>query len=150
MKTPFHIIYGAIFSGILLLFFHLTFITFLIVFFSTILIDFDHYLFYVYKKKSFNLKKAYKWYLKKEEKLSNLSKEQRKKFYTSIYLFHNIEGIILLLVLSQISKYFYYVLIGILFHLALDLIYDLYFSFPFEKFSIIFNIFKFKKLKYLD
>ncbi len=150
MRPFFHIIYGTIFSGILLLFFHLTFLTFLIVLFSTVLIDFDHYLFYVYKKKNLNLRKAYKWYLRKGEKLSNLSEGQRKKFYTSIYLFHNVEGIIFLLVLSQISKYFYYVLIGVLFHLVLDLISDLYFSFPFEKFSIIFNFFRFKKLKYLD
>ena len=62
-----HILLGLIFSLLIYFSLELTIIQASLVFLSSFLIDFDHYLWYVFKKKDFSLKNAY-YYLKDFEK----------------------------------------------------------------------------------
>jgi len=124
MFPKYHIIAGAIFSFILYLVFPVAFnpVNALIVFLSSFLIDVDHYLYYVYKKKDWSLKKSVKWFVIRRKEYKLLSFKQKGKFLSPILIFHGIESIILLFLFSFYSKIFLFVLIGFLFHLVLDFI----------------------------
>ena len=114
-----HFIFGLMFVGFLYFIFpKITFIGFLIILSSTVLIDVDHYIYYIYKKKSFNLKNAYKWFIQIEKKLLSLPWKQRNKFQTGFCFLHGIEVLFVLLILGIfISKYFLFVFVGFAFHL---------------------------------
>lgn len=118
-----HIILGLIFATVLLLLFpQIGLIGFLIIIFSTVLIDVDHYLFYVWYKKDYSLRNCYRWFIKKSREFRNLSKEQKKKINCPPIIFHGFEALIILIILSFFSKIFIYILIGFLFHEFLDII----------------------------
>ena len=105
-----HIILGAIFSAIILLIFQITIIESILIFLASFLIDVDHYLFYVFREKNYSLKKAYTWHGAME-----------KNHRPIMHIFHSIEFLILLGILSFFWKDFLFILIGILFHSALDI-----------------------------
>lgn len=105
-----HILFGGIFSILLYFFFNLTLFETFLIFFASFLIDFDHYIWHALRKKDWNLKNAY-YYLK------NLKLE--KPF---MVLFHTIEFLLLILILSFFWKGFLFILIGMLFHSLLDAI----------------------------
>jgi len=117
-----HFILGLLFAGFLYFIFpKINFIGFLIIIFSAFLIDVDHYLYYVYKKKNFSLRKAYKWFIENKKKLLSLPWEQRNKFQTGFSFLHGIEILLILLILWVfVSKYFLFVFVGFAFHLLLD------------------------------
>ena len=152
MLPKYHLILGILFSGFLFYFFpKIGLIGFIIIILSSFLIDIDHYLYYAYKKKSWNLKKAYKWFIEKRKKLFSLPKIQRKRFYMGFCLFHNVEILIILFFLGRfLSIYFYCILLGFFFHLFLDIIYQLNYIGKVDKFSFIYDLFKFKKLKFIE
>jgi len=106
-----HILYGAILAiGSWFLFPNVTSTYAALIFLSSFLIDFDHYMWYVIKKKDWSLKNAY-YYLKDE------IIEQHQ-----LMIFHTVEFLILVGVLSFIWIGFYYILVGMLYHSALDVI----------------------------
>ena len=113
MLPKYHILLGAIFSGLLYWLLPLTLFQTFLVFLSAVLIDFDHYLWYVKRKKDWNLKNAYN-YLKK------LSENLKKPI---IMIFHTIEFLILVFILCFLWGGFYFVLIGMVFHSISDLLY---------------------------
>lgn len=88
----------------------------LIILASSILIDADHYLWYIIRIKSFNLVNAFKFY--KNKKL-------RMRYKNLLHLFHTSEFLIILLVLSFYYEFLFLVLIGVVVHLSLDYIYIL-------------------------
>lgn len=123
-----HFILGLIFSLILLLVFQeIGAVGFLIVLASSVLIDIDHYLFYVFLKKDVSLKNSYKWFLEYDKKFKSLSKEQKIEYTMGVYLFHGIESILILILFFILTSntIFVYILIGFIFHQILDFI-DLY------------------------
>jgi len=143
-----HIILGFIFSGLLFLIFPLTLFQASLIFLSSFLIDFDHYLYYLFKKRDFSLKRAYFWFKMKGKKLKELPREERKKYSTAILCFHGLEILIILFILGYlISNLFYFVLIGAGFHLILDYIYLIKNPHNPMRVSLIHDFLKFKKLK---
>jgi len=152
MLPKHHILLGLIFSGILFYFFpQIGIAGFIIILLSTILIDTDHYLYYIYKKKKYSLAKAYKWFSESKKKMRALSRKQRNEFYTGFCFLHGIEVLAILFVLGKfISVYFYYVLIGFAFHIILDIIHQKTLHDRWDKFSLIYDYYKFKKLKFID
>ena len=110
----------------------------LIIFASSILIDIDHYFYYVgnaiisehpknlrgffgiFKKRNLNPFKAYSWFIERDKQIHKLSKKEREKYKSPIMLFHGIEFWILLLILSFYSKIYIFLLIGIAIHMILD------------------------------
>lgn len=111
MLPKWHIFIGLIFSLILLYFFKLSITFIILVFLSSILIDVDHYLFYLKKYKNFSLKKAYFWH-------KNLPRNHKP----IMHIFHTIEFHIFVLALSFLFFPFFFVLIGMLFHSIIDLL----------------------------
>jgi len=112
MFPKWHILFGAIFSLILFLVFKVNLFYSIVVFLASVLIDVDHYLFYVKRKDDWNLKTAFNWFVALEKKHKPLA-----------LIFHNIEFVILILILSFFHNFFLFILIGLLFHLSIDLIY---------------------------
>jgi hypothetical protein len=73
-------------------------------------VDFDHYLWFVYKKNSLSLRRAYKWYKKKE-------------FGKGIWnIFHTLEFMILLLLLTIIFPLLLPFTVSYYAHMALDFV----------------------------
>lgn len=111
MFPKWHIFFGLIFSLILYFIFNMDLFNSLIVFLASVLIDFDHYIWYTNRKKDWNLKRAYKWNTYLE-----------RKHEKAMHIFHTIEFLILIFILSFFLRIFFYILIGILFHSILDFI----------------------------
>jgi len=89
---------------------NITWFYILLIFLSSIFIDVDHYIWYVFVKKDWSLKNAY-YYLK------NDSIEQHQ-----LMIFHTIEFIIIIGLFSFIWIGFYYIFIGIVYHSIFDII----------------------------
>ena len=147
-----HIIMGGIASIILFLLFPHFFTLFyaFIVFLSSVLIDFDHYIYYAVKKKDLSLAKAYKWFVSKSDIWKNLSQNERKEYKKDILIFHGFECWLLLILLIYISPLFLFILIGIFIHMLFDFI-DLYIHrySPGHKVSQIYTHIRNKKKKEL-
>jgi len=115
------------------------------------MIDIDHYFYYVYKKKNLNPIKSIQWFLNKGKKYKKFSLTKKRKYYLSFPFLHGIEILIILFILGGLTSfYFYYILIGFLFHLIFDYIYEFTKRLRIDKISLIYDFIKFKKLKYLD
>ena len=144
-----HIIFGLFFSLILFLLFpKIGFFGAVVIFASSVLIDVDHYIYYVFKKKDFSLKRAYIWNVEISKKFCHLSKEQRKKFHKPFHFFHGIEILIVLFFLGIIYSFFFFILIGFSFHLILDFFYEVKkMGVVTCKFSFIDDFLKSKKYK---
>jgi hypothetical protein len=127
MFPKIHIIFGFIFSLILLLLFpEIGWFGFISIFASSVLIDVDHYLFYAVTKKDWSLKNAYNWFVEGEKKFKKLLLKEKKESKQIPCIFHGIEFIIILLVLIYFNFYrqfLIYILLGIVFHQVLDFIY---------------------------
>lgn len=111
MLPKWHILLGLFFSVILFLFFKVSLFYCIIVFLASVLIDFDHYLLYAKRKKDGDLKKCYEWNL--------MLPSKHKKI---VHIFHTMEFLIFILLLSLFHQIFLFVFIGLLFHSILDII----------------------------
>ncbi len=149
MLPRIHLTIGLIISTILFFIFpQIGILGIAIIFLFSFLIDIDHYFYFIHKKNSFNLKKAYLWFREKGRFLKKFPIKERKKFSTGFYCFHGIEIIIILLILGIfVSKYFLYILIGISLHLVLDWIELVHSKKRIFKISLIYDYFKNRKLK---
>jgi len=152
MLPKYHILSSLIFSTLILILFpQIGFLNFLIIFFSGIFIDIDHYLYYVYRKKDFSLKNAYNWFVETEKKYYKLPKNIRKKTYRAICWLHGLEIFILLFLLSLFSNIFLFIILGFGFHRILDDIYD-YIKTGEIGHSLFYSykLIKLKKLKHIE
>lgn len=121
MKPKWHILFGFMVSYILVLFGWISLTGGIIVFLSSVLIDVDHYLWYVWKKKDFNLGNAIKWYYQYEKHFSDKSKEEKEKYEFPAYIFHSLIFWLIILILGlKINVFFIWVLIGIGIHIVAD------------------------------
>jgi len=151
MLPKYHLLFALIFALILFyLFPQITWLGFAIILFSSFLIDVDHYLFYVWKEKDISLKNAFKWFHFRLIEIRLLPRHQRKKKAKQRKeipcIFHGIEAIIILILLSFFSKIFLYILIGFIFHQLLDFIYIVWGGFPLAHIgSQIYNIINYLK-----
>lgn len=81
---------------------------------AAVFIDLDHYFLYINRKKDFNLKRAYKYFLG----------YRRKK--EILLVFHTIEVFVLLIILTILSfSYFFPLLLGFIVHCLFDLLYNI-------------------------
>lgn len=126
-----HIVFGFIFSLLAyFLFPKIGLFGFFTIWLASFLIDVDHYLYYVFTKKDINLKNSYKWFMGESSKAFYLPREKRKNNGKQIpCIFHGIEAIIILILLSLINSFFMYILIGFIFHEILDFIHIVYYGY---------------------
>lgn len=118
---------------------------------ATVGIDVDHYLYYVYRKKDWSLRNSVRWFLKKGRALRKIDARERSEFYTGFCFLHGVEVLILLGFLGYfVWNIFYFVLLGFALHLVLDYVNEFKRKNRFDKFSIIYDYFKYGKLKFVD
>lgn len=123
MHPQYHFLLGLIFIFLLkLLVPFFTLYDILIIFLASFLIDADHYLYYIFKKKGPSINDAYAWFIENEVKLRNLPRNERSKYKNVLMVFHTIECWIILALLSYLDKLFLFILIGFLFHMFIDYI----------------------------
>jgi len=149
MLPKYHILLGFLFSLILFIFFpFIGLLGFLIIFFSSFLIDVDHYLYYVFKNKIFSINKAYKYFfeLRKRAMTKSLKEKMAKVANPRMYFFHGIEVLLILFLLGFfINKIFLFIFIGFAFHLFLDLVEIIYYGFRISKISLVYDFIKIKR-----
>ncbi len=118
-----HIILGALASLLIYLIYPaIGPINTLIIFLSSFLIDVDHYIYYILKKKDYNLKKAFNWFVNQRKIFLKLSPKKRENFERTIIIFHGIECWLLIILLIFVHKIFLFILMGIMIHMFFDFI----------------------------
>lgn len=147
-----HLFFGFIFSLILFFLFpQIGFINLGIVISSSVLIDVDHYLWYVYKKKDWNLKNSYNWHIGLIKKGLSFPRKKRIELYAGFCFLHGFEFLFLLSIFGiLLSKFFLFIFMGVAFHLLLDIVEGTTYQDRVDKFSLLYDFFKFKKLKYIE
>lgn len=145
-----HFIYGLIFSLAIYFIFSLNILEWSLIFLASFLLDFDHYLYFIFTNKTFSLKKAYSVFIEKGKKFRSLSKLEKREYVPGFYLFHGLETLVVLGLLGFFfSNYFYFILLGVAFHLVLDYIHCMQeFHYPL-KISVVWDYFQFGKLRKL-
>jgi len=123
-----HLLLGLCFSfGVLIIFPFIGFFGLIIILLASVLIDVDHYIAYIRAGNGWSARKAYFWYIHPK----NTIKDFVEKAFVP---FHSIEFLLIILfcifgfrLISPIlSIFFFYILLGCLFHLILDLIFIIY------------------------
>ena len=84
-----------------------------LLFLSSVFIDVDHYLYYIFKKRSFSLKKAYNWFF---------NQRMRRVYSKAVLVFHGVEFLAVLFMLIYVSGFFMFAFFGVVIHLFLDMI----------------------------
>ncbi len=149
MLPKYHLLFGFLFSLILyLLFPFIGLLGFLIIFASSVLIDIDHYIYYIFTKKNFNLGKAYKYFSEKRKFFLSSLKRQKNNSNPAMYLLHGIEVLLILFILGIfLNKLFLFIFIGFGFHLFLDVLEQVYYGFGIAKVSLMYDFIKLEKYK---
>jgi len=123
MLPRWHVLLGAIFTTFIWIVApEITLLNIALIFFSSFLIDFDHYVTAALKTKKYNFKDIFKHHKKlliKENR--DIARGIRRKG-EDFHLFHTMEFHILIAALSIFSPIFLYVFIGMIFHSLLDVI----------------------------
>ena len=91
--------------------------TVLFIFIGGVLIDIDHYLWYIYKFRKLNFFECYKFYL------ARFDKEKIKDVIGILLIFHTIEFLLAMMILSFYFESILFVTIGLVSHHILDLIF---------------------------
>ena len=127
MLPRWHVVLGAIFSFLFWIVFPKTSLIYLVlIFLSSFLIDFDHYVNAVMRNKSLSLPRALDYYAKISKQIeAEHERGIRRKEY-DFQFFHTIEFHIVVALLGFGWPGFWYILIGMVFHSLLDVIYLLY------------------------
>jgi hypothetical protein len=149
MLPKFHIVTGLIFSiAFYILFPSINVGEAGIIFLASFLIDFDHYAYYVVKEKDFNLKNAYRWFKKRSKLFSTLSKARKNKIPRTFSFLHGLEWVFLFFLSGKIfSPVFFFIAIGMLFHLILDCIDSYIILRRIRKISVIYDYFYIRNKK---
>ncbi len=123
----------------------------LVFFAGAILIDADHYLQYILKFNDFSVKGMFDY---TSSVVSYVESENKRSPYLGLCLFHTVEFFILLSILSFYSIIARYLLLGILFHMVLDIIFlhrrEALFTRAFSLVEYFIRIGNYKKVKEFD
>jgi len=144
-----HLAIGTVFASILLWAFpEVSIVGFLLIIASTVLIDVDHYLVYVWITKDWSLRNAYLWHKEAGKKIKKLSKEERIELRHCFFIFHGIEPLIVVFFIAYfLSPYFYFILIGMALHMILDIIFGVYHGYGLHKIFLMYDIGRFDESK---
>ena len=117
-----HIILGFLFAAAMFFVLHIPLISASLIFFSSFLIDFDHYIYGAYKKKTLSFKKIYIFFIEHRIQWQKLSFSEKKKVKFPILIFHGVEFILLTFLLSFKFPFLIFIFYGCIFHLFIDYI----------------------------
>lgn len=152
MLPKIHFLIGLIFTIIFhFIFPQISFFYLSLIFFSSFLIDVDHVIYYAVKEKNLNPYKASSWFKNHLNQTMSLPMNERKKIYTGFYFFHGIEWLVILFFLGiYVNQIFSFIFIGFFLHMVVDIPSEILLKRTFDKSSLIWNIYRFKKLKKLN
>ncbi len=123
MLPKYHFLIGFIVSSaILLIWPAIGLFNFCLIFFSSFLVDFDHYLYFIWTKNDFSLSHAYRWFVAMGKFIRGLSPNKREMYKHTVLLFHGIEFWLFLFLLFLFNKTFVWVLAGIAIHMVFDFV----------------------------
>jgi hypothetical protein len=147
-----HLIIGiAVVAVLFLLFPSMGFLGAGIILASSVLIDIDHYFYYIFKKRNVNPISAYRWFRGNMKKCKRIPKEKKHEVHFGTCVFHGIEILILLSILGNlVSPIFYFILIGFALHLVSDLILEITKYNAFNKISVIYCFLKSRGMVFID
>ncbi len=120
MLPRWHIVFGAIFTLVIWLFNQdMNALYLSVLFFSTFLMDIDHFAIHVRENKNFSLLKSFAFFkeLQKQEFEENKKGIKKKGHFFPL---HTIEFHILIALLSLIWQGFFFIFIGMMLHSLLD------------------------------
>lgn len=139
MLPRWHIILGAVFCLFIFLTApNITFFYLSLIFLSSFLIDFDHYVCAVMNTGKFGLISAFDYHNKLAKKMAiNHRKGIRKKY--DFHLFHTVEFHVLFGIAGIFLAPFFYIFIGMIFHSLLDLFYLLKIDYFYAREYFFFN-----------
>ena len=133
MLPRWHILFGTMFT--LLIFIaspEINLIYLTLLFLSTFLIDFDHYLCSILKTKKIGLFHSFAYHDEmKEQAIKDRAKGIRER--GDFHIFHTLEFHILVGLLGFVWIGFFYIFIGMIFHSLLDIVSLLYEDFMYER-----------------
>lgn len=139
MLPRWHILWGAVFTLIIWYFAPGINPGYLaLIFLSSILIDFDHYVNASVKNKSLHLWSAFEYY----KKMAIQQKKERSRGIRKrgdFHLFHTIEFHLLIGAIGLYSTPFFYIFIGMVFHSLLDLFYLINKDYLYRREYFLFN-----------
>ena len=122
-----------------------------IIFAASVLIDIDHYIYYIYKTKKLNPIKAYTWYRGHQRRCKKIPKEKKSEVHFGTYFLHGIEILMILFALGFfVSPVFYFILIGFTFHLICDLSLEITLFNEYNKISVIYAFLKSRGMTFID
>lgn len=105
-----HLLLGLFFTAIIYFAYSISLFHASLIFFSSFLMDFDHYLWWLKRYKILSLRKAY---FGNKKLLNNQDKP-------IMHIFHTIESHIFIVLLSFFLGVFFFILLGMLFHSITD------------------------------
>ena len=121
MLPTHHAIFGAIFVlALWILFPSIGILGLSIIFLSSVLIDVDHYIYYIFKKRDWSLKNAYDHCYEEGIHWLKLSPKKRAEYKWTPLIFHGVELWLPLLILSYVHEFFLWIFLGISIHLFID------------------------------
>jgi len=127
MTPRWHILFGAIFSLVILLVTpNIGWFNIILIFLASFLIDFDHYICAVFKSGKFSLFEAFRYH----EEIDKVEEKKREKGIMEkgeLHFFHTIEFHVLIGLLGFYWIGFFYIFLGMVFHSLIDL-YSLFYS----------------------
>ncbi len=87
----------------------------LLVFMGGFFIDVDHYIYYVLAKKKLSLNQCREYYSKEQYLLET---------HHVLVVAHTVEFLLLMIILSFMSELFVFILVGLILHIAMDLLHN--------------------------
>jgi hypothetical protein len=145
MNPSWHIFFGFLFSACLFFLFpDLGIFNITLIFLSSVLIDVDHYLFYIYEGKGWNLREAYNSSIEQKKRYRKFGKKAYN-FSPSFFIFHGLDVLLLLFLLSFLFRPLFFIFIGFSFHLILDLIEQAFYPNKFQKISVVNDFLNYKR-----
>ena len=126
MIPRWHILFGALFTILIILVApQIKTVYLALIFFSSILIDFDHYVVSVLRTKKLRLKHSFEYHrLSTKREIKEMKRGIKKR--GDFHLFHTIEFHVLIGLLAVLFTPFFYIFIGMVFHSLIDVFYLLY------------------------
>jgi len=151
MDVSKHFFYGMIFSAFVYFIYpQIELLSSIIILLSSVLIDVDIYIYYLYKKKSWSLIKAYQWGKSRTKKVKQIPRQERNNIYGGIRFLHGVEILLITFILGiALDRFFFFIFIGLALHLLLDIVDQVIYWDRIDKFSILYDYRKSKKLKYI-
>ena len=122
MEFKYHVLVGILIPAFLHFLLDVQLIVAITIALASILIDIDHYFWYVVEAKDANPLNAIKWYVKASPKIKKMPHKKRQEYTRGVFIFHNWICWGLLFLLGFLNPFFFYILIGFMIHIIPDLV----------------------------